>query len=136
MPLDFVGFDPQVARQARGRMAYEFGLSAEAIVGRFYEARGQRLIETRWRGAAGEIDLIFYDDNLGDGGGFIFVEVKASKTKARAAAHLGPKQMVRLCMSAEEYIGRQPKGLLTDMRIDVALVDGVGQVEILENALM
>ncbi|WP_417266824.1 YraN family protein [Celeribacter baekdonensis] len=131
MPLDFVGYDPISARQTRGRMAYEFGHSAEACVARHYAAQGYDLAQARWRGRGGEIDLIFHD-----GDGFIFVEVKASKTLSAAAAHLGPKQIARICASAEDYIGLQPKGLLTDMRIDVALVDGQGHVEILENALM
>lgn len=131
MSFDFVGYDPVAARQTRGRMAYEFGHSAEACVARHYEAQGHDLAHARWRGAGGEIDLIFRN-----GDGFIFVEVKASKTLSAAAAHLRPKQIARICASAEDYIGQQPKGLLTDMRIDVALVDASGHVEILENALM
>ncbi|AJE48546.1 YraN family protein [Celeribacter indicus] len=135
MPLDFTddlaGAGPQEARQARGRRAHDFGRAAEASVARDYGARGYALAETRWRGAGGEIDLIFRD-----GTGFVFVEVKASKTHARAAEKLGAGQIARICRSAEDYVGRQPDGLLTDMRIDVALVDGQGQVAILENALV
>nr|WP_090060741.1 YraN family protein [Celeribacter neptunius] len=104
---------------------------AEESVARDYQARGFTLLEQRWRGAGGEIDLIFEKD-----GELVFVEVKASKTHARAALLLGPKQIARLSASAEDYIGHLPRGLLTPMRIDVALVDGAGQVEILENALM
>jgi putative endonuclease len=131
MPPDFVSDTDVALRKERGRKAYDFGLSAEAAVARLYQSRGFDLLEERWRGRAGEIDLIFQK-----GGEIVFVEVKASKSFAKAATHLGAKQMVRLCASAEGYIGCLPKGLLTPMRIDLALVDGVGQVEILENALM
>lgn len=131
MPLDFVPDTDVALRKERGRKAYDFGLSAEAAVARLYQSRGFELLEERWRGRAGEIDLIFRQ-----GEEIVFVEVKASKSFAKAVTHLSAKQMVRLCACAEDYIGRLPKGLLTPMRIDLALVDGVGQVEILENAFM
>ncbi|PTQ70760.1 YraN family protein [Celeribacter persicus] len=123
--------DTDNSRRARGERAYHFGLSAEESVARNYERRGYALLERRWRGAGGEIDLIFQR-----GEDIVFVEVKASKTHGRAGASLGARQQARLCVSAEDYIGRLPKGLLTPMRIDVALVNGAGEVACLENALM
>ncbi len=42
--------------------------------------------------------------------------------------------MRRICASAEEYLGTQPRGQLTDVRFDVALVDGQGVVRVIENA--
>ena len=39
-----------------------------------------------------------------------------------------------LFATAEEYLGTLPSGNLTDVRFDVALVDGHGQVSVLENA--
>ncbi|NVK47195.1 MAG: YraN family protein [Rhodobacteraceae bacterium] len=119
------------SRRTRGAQAYHFGLSAEDIVARHYTERGYEVLERRWRGAGGEIDLIFRN-----GDEIVFVEVKASKTHARASASLGARQQARLCASAEDYIGRLPSGLLTPMRIDVALVNGAGEVACLENALM
>lgn len=131
MPLDYVKFGVVEARRHRGRASYEFGQASEAAVARHYENLGYDLAEIRWRGAGGEIDLIFSKGDM-----FVFVEVKASKTHADAASNLGSQQMVRICASAEDYIGRQPNGLLTEMRIDVALVDQMGRIEVLENALM
>lgn len=119
------------ARSLRGQRAYLSGLSAEGRVTDHYLALGYERVEERWRGAAGEIDLIFWKDAV-----FVFVEVKASKTLASAAEHLRPAQMKRIMRSAEDYIGRQPKGLLSEMRLDVALVDGRGEIEVIENALM
>jgi putative endonuclease len=123
------------SRRSRGERAYHFGLSAEDIVARHYADRGYEVLERRWRGAGGEIDLIFRHGE-GDDEEIVFVEVKASKTHARAGAALGARQIARLSASAEDYIGRLPTGLLTPMRIDVALVNGVGEIEVLENALM
>ena len=42
--------------------------------------------------------------------------------------------MKRLYASAEEYLGQMPDGSLTDVRFDVALVNGRGEVRIIENA--
>ncbi|MFT4015243.1 MAG: YraN family protein [Paracoccus sp. (in: a-proteobacteria)] len=98
------------ARRARGRVAGSAGRLGEESVAREYHARGFRLIASRWRGRAGEIDLI-----LEAGGEFVFVEVKKSADHARAAARILPRQIRRIRAAA--------------------LVDGVGRVQILENAL-
>ena len=37
--------------------------------------------------------------------------------------------------AAEEYLGTQPKGSLTPMRVDAAFVNGRGEVQILENVI-
>lgn len=115
----------------QGRNSYLAGQAAEAAVVRQYEARGLTLADVRWRGKAGEIDLI-----LRDGDGLVFVEVKKSRSFEQAAAHLQPKQIARLMAAAEEFAGGERTGLLTEMRFDVALVDAHGQVHILENALI
>ena len=57
-----------------------------------------------------------------DGDGLVFVEVKRSSDFDRAYA------------SAEEYLGQMPNGSLTDVRFDVALVNSLGEVRIIENA--
>ena len=75
------------------------------------------------------IDLI-----LRDGAGLIFVEVKQARDFDRAAESLSARQMRRLYGAAEEYLGSQPAGSLTDVRFDVALVNGHGETRIIENA--
>jgi putative endonuclease len=42
--------------------------------------------------------------------------------------------MKRIYQSAEEFLGQQPNGSLTEVRFDVALVDGCGDTRIIENA--
>ncbi|UWQ95227.1 YraN family protein [Rhodobacteraceae bacterium M385] len=97
---------------------------------RVYIDHGHRLIARRWRGPAGEIDLILEKD-----GEVIFVEVKCSSTHARAAESLTKRQIGRLLRSAEHCLGTFPKGLATPMRFDVALIDGQGRFDVIVNAL-
>jgi putative endonuclease len=117
-------------REDTGRSNYLAGQAAEDAVLRHYEALGLTLAQARWRGKAGEVDLI-----LRDGDELVFVEVKHSRNFDSATARLLPKQVARLMRAAEEFAGGEPKGLLTEMRFDVALVNGQGAVHILENAL-
>lgn len=110
---------------------YLAGVAAEKSVAKTYLDKGFRFAAARWRGKGGEIDLIFRD-----GDAVVFVEVKKSKSHARAAEMIKPKQMQRIFDTATEFVANEPKGQLTDMRFDVALVDANGAVEVLENALM
>ena len=110
-------------------MAYHSGLAAEEIVLSDYARRGFPAARQRWRGSAGEIDLI-----VEDGEGLIFVEVKKAETHEIAATRLSPGQLGRICASASEYLALMPRGQSTDCRVDLALVDSVGRVAIIENA--
>ena len=110
-------------------MAYHAGITAENRIAQDYERRGFAIARRRWRGRAGEIDLI-----LRDGAALIFVEVKQSRSFARAAESLSARQMQRIYRSAEEFLAGEPAGSLTEVRFDVALVDGQGATEIIENA--
>ena len=116
-------------RAQKGSMSYHAGLAAEGRIAQDYARRRFALARQRWRGKSGEIDLI-----VRDGDGLIFVEVKQSRDFERAALALGAVQMRRLYRSAEEYLGTQPNGSLTEVRFDVALVNGHGEMKIIENA--
>ena len=116
-------------RAQKGSMSYHACLAAEGRIAQDYARRGFALARQRWRGKSGEIDLI-----VRDGDGLIFVEVKQSRDFERAALALGAAQMRRLYRSAEEYLGTQPNGSLTEVRFDVALVNGHGEMNIIENA--
>ena len=116
------------AKHYAGQMAFHGGAAAEAVVERRYA--GCEPVARRWRGSGGEIDLI-----LREGDAFIFVEVKKSRSFEQAACRITPKQTRRIFETAMEFVALQPAGLLRDMRFDVALVDGVGDVSVIENAL-
>ncbi|WP_035837368.1 YraN family protein [Allgaiera indica] len=113
----------------RGKVSYLAGLAAEESVARRYGASGHRVAARRWRGTAGEIDLI-----LRKGTELIFVEVKQSSNFARAAEHVTRRQMERVYTAASEFLVGEPGGMDTPSRFDVALVDGAGRIDILENA--
>lgn len=112
-----------------GARSYCAGLAAEEQVATLYVRSGRDICARRWRGSEGEIDLI-----ARDGDGVIFIEVKQSRTHAEAAEHLTRRQMDRIYGAASEFLAGEPKGQLTEVRFDVALVDSVGRIEILENA--
>jgi len=115
----------------QGQANYLAGLGAEDIVARNYEDRGFRIVQTRFRGRRGEIDLV-----VQEGQTTVFVEVKQSRSHSSAALRVIDSKVQRLWTTAEEYLARFSLSLLTDMRFDVALVDEQGRVKIHENALM
>lgn len=129
MPFDFALSPVRRNRSARGLQNHCAGHAAEAAVARHYEERGIAICARNWRGITGEIDLI---GRQGDD--VIFVEVKQSRTHDLAASHLSPAQIGRIFATADEFLAGEPRGLLTDIRIDLALVDGIGRIEVVENA--
>lgn len=110
-------------------MSYESGLAAEDRISTDYERRGYPIARRRWRGRQGEVDLV-----ARNGDGLVFVEVKQSRSFDAALAHLTPPQVARLYATVEEYLAGEPKGLLTEVRFDVALVNQQGEFRIIENA--
>lgn len=93
-----------------------------------YARRGHALAARRWRGSHGEIDLV-----LRNGDGLIVVEVKQARDFGRAAARITAAQLERIYGAVSEFVAGEPRGELTEVRLDVALVDGTGQLQILEN---
>lgn len=112
-----------------GAASFHAGLAAEEQVAQWYVRRGAQMLHHRWRGQGGEIDLI-----LQEGATVVCVEVKKSRDFRRALERIQPRQVARVMAAAEEFLVTQPKGLLTDLRFDVALVDGCGDIQVIENA--
>lgn len=112
-----------------GKTSYLAGLAAEDSVEADYARNGHDIAARRWRGSRGEIDIV-----AKDGDGFIFIEVKKARDFARAAERITRRQMHRIFGAASEFAARQPKGMLTPMRFDVALVNQHGERKIIENA--
>lgn len=125
MPLDL---DAESAKRLAGQKAYLDGQTAEDIVSRHYMSRGYALVETRWRGRAGEIDLIFRQ-----GAEYVFVEVKKARSLDIAATRLSERQLWRIARSAEDYLANTLNKPFSVMRLDLAMVDGTGRVDVLEN---
>lgn len=118
-------------RKIQGLNNYCDGLAAEDSVARVYEERGGEVAARRWRGLSGEIDLI-----VRFGASIVVVEVKKARDFTRAAESFGARQLGRIMAAAEEFIGGEPAGALTCVRVDLGIVDGTGQTQILENVSM
>jgi putative endonuclease len=117
------------ARRLRGASAWSEGAAAEEAVARAYEGRGLAVAARRWRSPWGEIDLV-----LRDGAAVVVVEVKKARTLDEAAQRLSRRQRDRLCAAAAAFCEGEPRGSLTELRFDLALVDGMGRVRLVENA--
>ncbi len=116
------------AKRLRGAMSYAAGNFAEDAVARHYCAKGYEVLARRWRGQGGEIDLI-----LGYGSECVFVEVKQSRSFERAAERISRAQLSRIYVAAEEFIGARPLGSLTPTRFEAALVNGTGEIKVLQD---
>jgi len=112
-----------------GLTSYHAGLAAEDAVETHYVRTGYAISDRRWRGAGGEIDLV-----ARNGEDLIFVEVKKSRDFARAAEQLSQRQMMRIYNTASEFLAGEPNGQDTNVRFDVALMDGTGHIQVIENA--
>lgn len=129
MPFDFAPTPARQSRKVRGLTNYLAGHAAESSVAGHYEDRGIAICARNWRGITGEIDLIGRDGDV-----VVFVEVKQSQTHDLAASHISDAQIRRIFATVDEFLATEPKGLLTDVRIDLALVDGQGRIDVVENA--
>lgn len=138
MPFDahFEGLDPVAEagtsrRELRGLRAYQNGLAGEAAVEQHYLRNGYDVVSKRWRGASGEIDLIVQRDAC-----FVMVEVKCSDCFETALSMITAKQMGRVSRTSLDFLASNALSMDTDMRIDVALVNGLGQVDTIENVTL
>lgn len=112
-----------------GKTSHLAGQAAERLAADAYLAQGYRLLESRWRGPGGEVDLIFDAGDL-----VVFVEVKKARTHDVAATRIGPRQIARIAGSAEAFALGRPGP--PSIRLDAALVDAQGRVRIVENLTM
>ena len=117
------------ALSARGSRSYHAGRCAEDAVARHYQSGGRSIAATRWRCPYGEIDVI-----ARDGDEVIFIEVKQSRRHDDAVLHLTPQQMGRIVTAASVFLGGEPLGQATPVRFDLATVDGMGRIAVLEGA--
>ncbi len=116
--------------QKQGAINHAAGIAAEDQIARWYLARGYEVVRRRWKHLEGEIDLIL---RLGDQ--LIFTEVKYSKTHARAMQAVSAHQQQRVMAAALSFLALTGQSMETPMRFDVACLDPMGRVAVLENAI-
>jgi putative endonuclease len=105
------------------------GLVAEESAARSYMADGGRVRAVRWRCPEGEIDLVVELPSE-----IVFVEVKARRGHAdHAAKAVSARQWARVGAAATRYLAEHTDGT-TPCRFDLALVDGAGRLQRIENA--
>jgi len=105
------------------------GLAAEQLACNALMRDGFNVLGRRLRTAAGEIDAVVERDGL-----TVFVEVKARKDLATAAAALQPRQQARLMGAAEILLGENPHWGKAGIRFDVMAVDRSGKVRRIADA--
>ena len=124
-PADLVAL-----RAARGRVAHRSGLGAEEAACRALLADGWTVLARRLRTGAGEIDIVAERDGL-----LVFAEVKSRPDLAAAAAALGERQQARLLAAGDAALAANPGWGRAGVRFDVLLVDGIGRVRRITDAL-
>jgi putative endonuclease len=107
-------------------VAHYSGIAAEEAAARRYCAEGGRVRAARWRCPEGELDLVV--DFPGE---MVFVEVKARRHHGAEA--VTPRQWARIGAAASRYLAEHTDGT-KPCRFDLALVDGTGRLERIENA--
>lgn len=108
-------------------VAFHTGLAAEEAAARRYQAEGGQVRAARWRCPEGEIDLVVQTPSE-----IIFVEVKARRIHMPDA--VSPRQWARIGAAATRYLAEQTDGTIP-CRFDLALVDRMGRIERIENAV-
>lgn len=93
------------------------GRTAETVAALLLGLKGYRILERRFRGARGEVDLI-----ARRGGLLVFVEVKRRATLDEAALSVTARQRKRIAAAADEYLARHPTLGAASVRFDAVLV--------------
>jgi len=101
-----------LTKTTTGKVSYHAGQAAEFQVARHYERDGWHVLQHRFKNAAGEIDLVLRRNDT-----VLFVEVKRARK------------------SAEIFVAEHLSGQNFEMRLDAALVDQKGEIQIIPNAL-
>ena len=105
------------AAEARRRIAFRYGLSAESRAAVFLIAKGYRILSRRFRTPVGEIDIVARRRGV-----LVFVEVKARERLDDAAEAVLPRQQRRIIAAAGAWLASHPDDANSDIRFDVVLV--------------
>jgi putative endonuclease len=118
------------ARQLRGRRSHKRGVDTEAGASAALIRDGWTVRARRLRTVSGEIDIVAEKDGL-----LAIVEVRSRPVLADAAAALSTRQRLRLIAAAEIMLAEHPDWGANGVRFDVMVVDAVGAVRRIADAL-
>jgi putative endonuclease len=99
---------------ARRAASHRRGLRAERAAAWILRLQGYRILASRYKTPAGEIDIIARRGNV-----VAFVEVKARATLADALESVTPRGRVRITGAARHYIAAMPAAAGCVLRFDV-----------------
>ena len=105
-----------------GRRAREIeGRKAETHIARWLKLRGWKILETRFKTAEGEVDIIARRKNI-----IAFVEVKQRETLPVIEDIVSQTNITRVMAAAEIWVERNFESLGTEfeIRFDLALIEG------------
>jgi putative endonuclease len=105
---------PARPRSRQTRLAAElFGRRGETLAAWFLRLKGYRILASRFKTPAGEIDLVAQRF-----GTLVFVEVKARRSGSLADAWMAVNDR-RIIDAADDFLARHPRHAGSDMRYDV-----------------
>ncbi len=105
---------PARPRSRQTRLAAElFGRRGETLAAWFLRLKGYRILASRFKTPAGEIDLVAQRF-----GTLVFVEVKARRSGSLADAWMAVNDR-RITDAADYFLARHPRHAGSDMRYDV-----------------
>ena len=108
---------PQSERSARRRNAYLLGLRAETLAALRLRLSGWRILERRFLGGGGEIDLVALRGDC-----VAFVEVKARSSLDAALLSITPQKMQRMRRAANAWLARNPWAATKTLRADAVFL--------------
>ena len=103
---------PKARRKAERR-----GHRAEWLAVLYLRLKGYRVVATRYKTHAGEIDVIARRGDLA-----VFIEVKARRTLGEAGESLSLRQRRRISRAASAFLQKAPSLQGLDQRYDIMMV--------------
>ncbi|WP_119062362.1 YraN family protein [Dichotomicrobium thermohalophilum] len=104
-------------KRRKAPSSYLKGIDAEAIAAQILQRKGFRLLDRRYRTAAGELDLV-----VADGQSLAFVEVKRRTSHATAGEAITVRQQIRMTGAAEIWLQEHPEYADRDITFDAVLI--------------
>lgn len=108
---------------------YQTGLWAEFLCRMLLRLKGYKIVASRYRSPAGEIDIIAHR-----GAVIAMIEVKARPQMDQAIEAISPRQRQRIERAAQHFLAQHSRFIHSDVRYDAMLVYGMWKVRHIANA--